>query len=714
MLLLKTYYLLKPFIPLQLRVAMRQMRAGFKRRALQDWPINHTAGDVPPNWPGWPGNKKFALVLTHDVEAKKGYGRVEQLLNFEIQNGFRSAFNFVPERDYVVTEDMRSKLKKNGFEVGVHGLHHDGKLYSSKAEFARRALRIKKYLNDWGAKGFRSPLMHHELSWIHQLGAEYDCSTFDTDPFEPQPDGYQTIFPFWVPNPNGRGYIELPYTLVQDFTLFKILDEKTIDVWKQKLDWIAEKGGMALLNTHPDYMSFEGKQDKDEYPVALYQEFLDYVRSKYPDQYWSATPGEVSQYVQKEVPMEKRNTRKRICMVAYTNYECDNRVRRYAEALARRGDLVDVIALSSGEDNAKEEKLEGVNVFRVQTRNRNEKGKWTYALRLIRFLFKSGFVLASRHRKIRYDLVHVHNVPDFLSFAALAPKFSGAKVILDIHDIVPELFGSKFGATEQSFYYSLLKRVEKASMSFADHVIISNHLWKDTITRRSVPEEKCSVFINHVDPAVFYPHQRTRNDGKFVVIFPGSFQWHQGLDLAINAFVKVRENVPNAEFHIYGGGAQEDELKKLTNDLNLNAVVKFCGSLPLEKMAEVIANADLGVVPKRANSFGNEAYSTKIMEFMSQGIPVVVSSTKIDRYYFDDRVVRFFPSGDVDALADAMIEVIQSESLQKSLIERGREYVSRNNWNIKKQEYLDLVDSLNVERFGEAEKVRAIAAEQAK
>ena len=160
--------------------------------------------------------------------------------------------------------------------------------------------------------------MQHKLSWLHRLDVEYDASTFDTDPFEPQPDGARTIFPFWVQGPNGRGYVELPYTLVQDFTLFKVLEEQSIEIWKRKADWIAEHGGMILLNTHPDYMCFEGQPGRDEYPVSHYEELLRYVREKYSGCYWPALPRDVARYYREQIPGPLRNTRKKICMVAYT------------------------------------------------------------------------------------------------------------------------------------------------------------------------------------------------------------------------------------------------------------------------------------------------------------------------------------------------------------------------------------------------------------
>ncbi len=694
-----------PFLPKALRLALRRRSARSKRAACAGtWPINEASGATPPNWPGWPNNKRFALVLTHDVESKRGLERVQRLMGLEAKQGFRSCFNFVPEGEYHLPDALRQEMNRAGFEIGVHGLKHDGKLYSSKAEFGARAARIKEYLKEWSACGFRSPLMQHKLEWLHLLGAEYDSSTFDTDPFEPEPDGAGTIFPFWVPAPQSTGYVELPLSLTQDFTLFVVLGERDIDIWKQKLDWIVERGGMALLNTHPDYMSFEdSEKGRDEFPVSYYEDFLTYVRSKYDGNYWHALPRDVSRYYCASVPRSLRNTRRKICMLAYTGYQADNRVRRYAEALARRGDHVDAIALSGGPIPMGQGNVSGVTAYRIQHRDSDERQKWTYAWRLLRFLVASSVFLARRHRRIRYDMIHVHNVPDFLVFAAWYPKLTGAKVILDIHDIVPELFASKFETNANNRYVRLLKLVEKASAAFADHVIVSNHLWQKTLISRSVPEEKCSVFLNHVDPAVFYRRTRTRNDEKFIMLFPGTWQWHQGLDIAIEALGHLKDKAPNAELHLYGGGGgagTEAHLAQLANRLGLNGRVKFCGGVPFDRIAEVIVNADLGVVPKRADSFGNEAYSTKIMEFMSQGIPVIVSRTKIDTFYFDRTEVHFFSSGDSHAMADAMLDVIEGKALRETLSAKGLEYVERNSWDRKRNEYFQLVDSLTTEEFG--------------
>lgn len=236
------------------------------------------------------------MVLTHDVDTAAGREKCLDLMRLEQSLGFRSSFNFVPER-YDVSAELHRRLCTNGFEVGVHGLNHDGKLFQSKKIFDERSGKINHYLREWKAVGFRAPAMHHNLEWIQELEIEYDASTFDTDPFEPQSDGVETIFPFkYGGNGSKPGYIELPYTLVQDFTLFILMREKNVSIWTRKVDWIAERGGMALVVTHPDYMNFDGGSGLEEYPAKYYSEFLKYVATKYRGNYWHALPREVARF----------------------------------------------------------------------------------------------------------------------------------------------------------------------------------------------------------------------------------------------------------------------------------------------------------------------------------------------------------------------------------------------------------------------------------
>ena len=218
------------------------------------------------------------------------------LADIEEEAGFLSVFNFVPERYGEVSAELRKNLAGKGFGVSVHGLNHDGKLFKTKKIFVERAERINHYLKEWDSGGFTSPSMHHNLEWMHLLNIKHSTATFDTDPFEPQPNGAGTIFPYWVKNSHSeRGFVELPLTLSQDHALFIILQEKNAAIWKKKLDWIAARGGMALLNTHSDYMNFDGKNlVREEYPVTIYKEFLAYIKTKYTDQYWNVLPSEIA------------------------------------------------------------------------------------------------------------------------------------------------------------------------------------------------------------------------------------------------------------------------------------------------------------------------------------------------------------------------------------------------------------------------------------
>jgi hypothetical protein len=293
----RAYYLIKPLLSRRVQIAIRGMVARQKRKLYREiWPIDRSAGGLPPDFTGWPEGKRFSVVLTHDVDTARGVGRTEQLMELERELGFRSSFNFVA-RGYHLPEELRSLLVKNGFEIGVHGLVHDRSLYESASSFAEQAKGINGYLEEWGAVGFRSPCVYHNFEWLHGLNISYDASSFDTDPFEPQSDGVGTIFPILqkgiLPD---KGYVELPYTLPQDFTLYILFGERDIRVWKQKLNWIAEHGGMMLVNTHPDYMCFDGRPGFDEYPVDLYRDLLMHLQAEYRGEYWHRLPHEMATY----------------------------------------------------------------------------------------------------------------------------------------------------------------------------------------------------------------------------------------------------------------------------------------------------------------------------------------------------------------------------------------------------------------------------------
>lgn len=384
----------------------------------------------------------------------------------------------------------------------------------------------------------------------------------------------------------------------------------------------------------------------------------------------------------------------RICVLAYTTYKFDNRVRRCAEALSKRGDQVDVIAIRK-ELQSKFEIFNNVNVYNIQRRRHSEKsGKFSYLFRLLRFAIKSSMVLTVKHIRKSYDIIHVHSVPDFEVFAAWFCKLFGSKIILDIHDIVPEFYSYKFNTSNKSFIFKILVLIEKVSIAFSDHVIIANHIWEQTLISRSVKKSKCTVILNYPDPSIFYKRPRTRNDNKFIIIYPGTVYQHQGLDIAVKAFSIIKDQIPLIEFHIYGNGPELNTVSNLVSKHKLDDRVFINKLLPLDQIADVMANADLGIVPKRNDSFGKEAFSTKILEFMALGIPVLISKTEIDEYYFNDNIVKFFESGNIEDLADCIMMLYKNQRLRINLVDNANKFVEGNNWDIKKIIYFEVLDKL--------------------
>lgn len=294
---IRLYYSIKKLIPRRSQLTLRRKLISILSRKSTDvWPVCEKAASAPDGWPGWPDDKKFALVLTHDVDTQRGHDNCLKIVEMEEKLGFRSSFNFVVD-DYPVSFELRQELVKRGFEVGVHGLTHDPSLYKSITEFKKQARRINQILDEWNAVGFRSPSMYHNLEWLTFLDIAYDASTFDTDPFEPIPNGAETIFPFAVHSNNGRkGYIELPYTLAQDFTLFILMNQTDISFWTRKLDWIASHGGMALINVHPDYLNCLADKAAETYPAIYYQQFLEYILQQYDGLFWHVLPRDMANF----------------------------------------------------------------------------------------------------------------------------------------------------------------------------------------------------------------------------------------------------------------------------------------------------------------------------------------------------------------------------------------------------------------------------------
>jgi peptidoglycan/xylan/chitin deacetylase (PgdA/CDA1 family) len=277
---LSAYYAIKPAIPRSVQLALRRRYARRQAaRVFPAWPIEPILVDAfhdrlratmradgaarVPFVGFWPDGHRSGLVLTHDVEGEAGFANIGRLVEIEARHGFRSSWNFVAE-DYSVPPEIFKRLRADGFEIGLHGIRHDGRLFQSRARFDADLPKIHRYLAAWSASGFRSPATHRRADWMHKLGCLYDSSYPDTDPFEPQPGGCCSILPFLF----GE-VVELPITMVQDHTLWEILRQRTIEVWRRKATWIIANHGLVLVNTHPDYFVDEERFERYEELVAF-------------------------------------------------------------------------------------------------------------------------------------------------------------------------------------------------------------------------------------------------------------------------------------------------------------------------------------------------------------------------------------------------------------------------------------------------------------
>ena len=294
----KAYYFLKPVIPRPVQIALRKKYVNVQAKgSFPAWPIEPVVVDAAKNFmlnvlsqadvpaihriAPWPDETTFAFAITHDVEWDTGLQHAQALADIERDLGFTSSWNIVPER-YPIDWSIIETLQSRGFEIGIHGLKHDGKLFQSRRVFEQRAAKIHQYAGDWKAVGFRSPSTLRNVDWMPELGFEYDSSFPDTDPYEPQPGGCCSIWPFFI-----RDLVELPLTMPQDHTLFEILGLRDISVWKQKADWIEKMGGLVLINVHPDYMMSTER-------LRFYEGFLKHMKGKAA--MWHALPKSIAQW----------------------------------------------------------------------------------------------------------------------------------------------------------------------------------------------------------------------------------------------------------------------------------------------------------------------------------------------------------------------------------------------------------------------------------
>jgi glycosyltransferase involved in cell wall biosynthesis len=389
-------------------------------------------------------------------------------------------------------------------------------------------------------------------------------------------------------------------------------------------------------------------------------------------------------------------------MVVHAHYpHGETRVQRQAEALLRRGYEVDVLCLR-GKTEAPTELCNGVQVIRLPVRYRNYERAWGKLGEYTWFCLLAMFKLIQLHNQKRYGVVQLHNLPDFLVFAAWWPKLFGARVILDLHDLMPEFYQARYAAgADDNFFVRLVKLQEKLACGFASHVITVSELWRQTLIKRGVPAEKCSVVMNVADHTIFrrpeQPRVKSTNGVGLHLIYHGSITYRYGIDLVLQAMAKVREQAPGLHLTIHGGGEYKPNLEALTKELGLEGQVKFSGTfMPVEELPQLILTADVGVAPYRTDVFTDGIVPTKLMEYAALGLPAIASCTSAVKAYFQETMVEFFTPGDVDDLARCLLTLYHDRSRLEELARGAEVFNQRYNWEKLGNEYVDLIDRLNV------------------
>lgn len=400
---------------------------------------------------------------------------------------------------------------------------------------------------------------------------------------------------------------------------------------------------------------------------------------------------------------------KKICMVAYTNYLTDARPRREAETLARRGDQVDFIAL--GEKNKPAmEVVEGVRLFRVkQLKYRGSSGV-SYLLSYLRFLFAVSTKVARLYRRERYDVIYVHTMPDLLVLTAMIPKLFGARVVLNLHDMMPELYMSKFGIAEKHPLIRLLAWQEQWSIRRADQAIAVHDPHRDVLARRGTPRAKITVLPNVADPRIFKSAEErekcSQAEGEFRIVYHGTIARRLGLDLAVSAFASAAASCPGAVLEIFGDGDAGDELETQIAASGVSDRIRFHRKMfRVEQIGEMINGAGVGIICNRRDPATEYMLPVKLLEYVHLGIAAIAPRLMTIQYYFGETQVEFYEPGNVEELAAAIGRLYSDPARRAELVRNNAEFLERFNWEVFREDLYRVID-------GEAASARKMATPQ--
>lgn len=374
-------------------------------------------------------------------------------------------------------------------------------------------------------------------------------------------------------------------------------------------------------------------------------------------------------------------------MIVFAYYPADPRPRREAEALVKTGSTVDMICLRGPQEKAREV-VNGVTVYRLPLR-RKRGGKLRYLWQYSYFIFLAFWLVTTLHIRKRYDIVHAHNMPDILVFSLSVPRLSGARVILDLHDPMPEVFIAKYGLAPSHAAIRILCALEKVSIRFAHLILTPNKAFRDLFVARGCPSGKIHIIMNSPDTSVFRPEvavcgrETPRRHNGFAMMYHGTIVERHGLDTAVRAIAKIKNAIPDLVFHVYGDGEFATSFLALVDELDLNKSVQYHGLVPLEDIAEAIRHIDLGIIPNKLSPFTQINMPTRIFEYLCMGKPVVAPRTKGIRDYFDSSELAFFEPGDADDLAGVILDIYRDPEKRLRMLERGIAVYRKHSWELE-------------------------------
>ncbi len=387
---------------------------------------------------------------------------------------------------------------------------------------------------------------------------------------------------------------------------------------------------------------------------------------------------------------------RRICMVAYADYVLDTRIRREAESLVDRGDYVDVIGLAD-KGRRKPSTLNGVHQIQLPIPRYRGSNPGLYMASYLLFFLLASLWLIYLHWKNRYQVIQVHTMPDFMVFVAVIPKLLGAKVVLDVHDLMPELYRSKFKLAKTHWLIRWITWLEQCSIGFADRAIAVHLPHLEALVAHGNPAGKFTVLLNLPDPKIFgqaRPAVKAQN-GPFKLLYHGTVSKRHGLHIALEAISRLHGEIPGLSLYVAGEGDALPSLVNLAKELGLGDCVTFSQRLvPIEQLLPTLLEADVGIVPILNDEFTRYMLPVKLLEYVALNKLVICARTKTIETYFDDSTIQYFEAGNAADLAGKIRLLYRDPSLRARLRANTDRFNREHSWGHQKQVYYRLIDSL--------------------